>query len=194
MKLRQLPIACSIGASARPRITEAAIMPPEVSSPRVTSQAPTPSVAICTPMRTALEAPEMSASCSAAFWLVRLMTNWRSSCRRVTAERMPMACTTSALRSAALAKARFSDCRCAIPAEARRETMSLATAKAKSTTAEPSASTPSAGPSRKISARKKGVHGASKKGSMEALPTKFRTCWRSWKAEATPGALHTGGG
>ena len=55
MKLRQLAIAVSSGASARPIIIEAAIMARASIRPAITSQAPTPSIADCSRSRRTFE-------------------------------------------------------------------------------------------------------------------------------------------
>ena len=65
MKLRHRPIDCSMGASARPRMIDAAIMPPDVSSLRSVSQAPSPMIEIWTLIRTNFETAATQAPRSA---------------------------------------------------------------------------------------------------------------------------------
>ena len=117
----------------------------------------------------------MSASCSAALLVGRLMTG--SGAPRAGAS-PPSACPWRARRR-----------RCAAPHWRRRGFPTAAAPfrrrraarrcrspprRLNSTTAEAEREHPSAGPSRKISARKNGVHGASKKGSMDGAADEVR--------------------
>jgi hypothetical protein len=121
----------------------------------------------------------MTAVRSAPTWPAALMSFWRLSCRATTAGCMPMAWTTSALRSAVAANTELAIWSADTPVRAMRENTSLATAKASRTMAEPSAMKPRTGCSRKMTMMNSGAHGASKNGSSEDPPTKLRTVFRS---------------
>ncbi len=156
-------------------------MPPAVSSPPMTSSAPTPSVAICKSRRTSFDADEIKPLRT----LARVCWSTASACTRpqraIKLGMRPIASMASALRAAASA------CSIALPlarAEAAsdaRVTRSLTTASPSKSTAPTSATAPSVGCSRKTITRKIGAHGESRNGSTSWPDRNVRSECRSRK-------------
>ena len=96
--LFQAPIPCSIGARARDKRIEAAMIAPGVTSCCRTSQAPRPRPRLWTASRTNLVSDDRSVERRRISVCNSSISPFRSAQRRASAERMPMASTTSALR------------------------------------------------------------------------------------------------
>ena len=94
---RQAPINCSMGASARVKMIDAAIMPPGVSSSRITSSAPRPMIMTCRLRRTNFPDATAEASFPLTCWVCCNMESFALCHILVIRPSAPMLTSASAL-------------------------------------------------------------------------------------------------
>ena len=178
-KARQPEIDCSTGAAARPSRIEAAIISPGDSWLLITSTTPTPSTAICSPMRTALASEVISATRSVANVLNTSAEKALSCQRRIIGAVLPMAWMRPAFCIISATAALVSVACFAAVSIGLRAMSSFSSASVNSTAMPTSATSPSTGLNRKISARKTSDQGASSSARNTGLVTKPRRSWMS---------------
>ena len=97
--MRQLPTTCSTGASARPSSVVVAIITPELASPLITSQAPSPIISTCTPWRTMRVKAAIATVLRAVGACSAVTSPFLARQRAIKASVMPSVCATSAFCS-----------------------------------------------------------------------------------------------
>ena len=185
MNPRQADMPCSMGARARPRIMEAAIIMPGVICCLSTSQAPMPRMPTCTIWRPDLEADSnMLMREPPRAWNATLRS-CLSRQRRRKPSNMPIASSTSAWRRL-LSTKRWDSAVCSEALRnGPREVHSVSRAMNRISSAAKVAKKPSQGWMMKIAAMNTGAQGASKKASTGGLEMNWRTVSRSrtgWSA------------
>ena len=179
MKPRHAEMPCSMGASARPRIMEAAIIMPGEISCLSTSQAPRPRMPTCTIWRLALDDDSSMLTRPPPRVWNAMPRSCLSRQRRRKPSNMPIASSTSAWRRLFSTK-RWDSAVCSEALRnGPREVHSVSRARNRMNSAANIARKPSQGWIRKMAAMNTGAQGASKKASAGGLEMNWRTVSRS---------------